>query len=85
VVGTRESFRWLRRFDPTGRTWRHRVVPSNDLKDALLRAGKIEAYHRTYAKRRPEAPVLPAENVVKVQFNAGRAHSSQAKLASEAA
>jgi hypothetical protein len=41
---------------------------------------------RTYAKRRPKAPVLPAENVIEVQFAAGRPHSSHAaKLASEAA
>jgi hypothetical protein len=54
------------------------VIPSRDLKDALLRSGRIEPYQRTYAKRRPKAPVLPADNVLKVRFVADRPCSSQA-------
>ena len=66
--GARKRFRRVGGPIPLGELGGDRVVPSNDLKDALLRAERIKPYRRTYAKRRSKAPVLPAENVVKVQF-----------------
>ena len=44
-----------------------RVVLSNDLKDTLLRSGRIEPYRRTYAKRQP-----------KVDHSAGHATAGRA-------
>jgi hypothetical protein len=38
-----------------------RVIPSRDLKDVLVKAGRIEPYQRTYAKRPPKAAAMPAE------------------------
>ena len=38
-----------------------RVILSGDLRDALVRGGKIEPYSRTYAKRLPKAQALLAE------------------------
>ncbi len=38
-----------------------RVILSSDLRDALVRSGKVEPYRRTYAKRLPKAQALLAE------------------------
>jgi hypothetical protein len=39
------------------------VVLSNDLKETLLRAGRIEPYRRTYAKRLPKVFTQPVETI----------------------
>ena len=53
----------FRRIDgsiPLGARGGNRVILSRDLRDALVRGGKIEPYRRTYAKRLPKAPALRA-------------------------
>jgi hypothetical protein len=46
---------------PLGIQGGDRVIPSRDLKDLLVKAGRIEPYQRTYAKRPPKAVALLAE------------------------
>jgi hypothetical protein len=46
---------------PLGVQGGDRVILSRDLKDVLVKAGRIEPYRRTYAKRPPKAAALPAE------------------------
>ena len=59
--GAGKSFRRVGGSIPLGDLGGNRVILSNDLRDALLRAGRIKPYRRTYAKRLPKAPVLSAE------------------------
>ncbi len=46
---------------PLGILGGDRVVLSSDLRDALVRSGKVEPYRRTYAKRLLKAPAVLAE------------------------
>jgi hypothetical protein len=59
--GAGRSFRRIGGSIPLGALGGNRVILSNDLRDALLRAGRIEPYRRTYAKRSPKAPALSDE------------------------
>ncbi len=59
--GAGKSFRRVGGSIPLGDLGGNRVILSNDLRDALLRAGRIKPYRRTYAKRLPKAPVLSVE------------------------
>jgi hypothetical protein len=57
--GARKSFRRIKGSIPLGELGGDRVVLSKDLKDTLLRAGKIEPYRRTYANRQPRVDTQP--------------------------
>jgi hypothetical protein len=65
--GAHKSFRRIAGSIALGELGGDRVVLSHDLKDTLLRSGRIKPYKRTYAKRLQKAPAL-AENVIRVQF-----------------
>jgi hypothetical protein len=52
--GARKSFRRVGGSIALGELGGDRVVPSNDLKETLLRGGRIASYRRTYAKRQPQ-------------------------------
>jgi hypothetical protein len=56
----RKDFRRIGGSIPLGARGGDRVILSRDLRDALVRGGKIEPYRRTYAKRLPNAPALIA-------------------------
>jgi hypothetical protein len=56
-----KGFRRLDGSIPLGARGGNRVILSRDLRDALVRGGKIEPYNRTYAKRLPKAQALLAE------------------------
>jgi len=45
---------------PLGELGGDRVILSRDLRDALIRAGRVEPYRRTYAKRLPKAKAAAA-------------------------
>jgi hypothetical protein len=53
---------------PLGARGGNRVILSRDLRDALVRGGKIEPYSRTYAKRLPKAQALLAAIEVEVRY-----------------
>jgi len=59
--GARKSFRRVGGSIPLGVRGGDRVRLSEDLRDALMRSGRIEPYRRTYAKRLPGAPAFLAE------------------------
>ncbi len=48
-----------------------RVALSKDLKDTLLRNGRIEPYRRTYAKRLPKVITQPVTQPVEPMGHAG--------------
>jgi hypothetical protein len=50
-----KGFRRIGGSIPLGARGGNRVILSRDLRDALVRGGKIEPYNRTYAKRLPKA------------------------------
>lgn len=54
--GAGKRFRRIRGSIPLGKLGGNRVVLSLDLKAALIHAGRIEPYRRSYAKRQPKAP-----------------------------
>jgi hypothetical protein len=54
--GAGKSFRRIKGSIPLGDLGGDRVVLSLDLKAALIDAGRIEPYRRSYAKRLPKAP-----------------------------
>ena len=56
--GAGKRFRRIRGSIPLGKLGGNRVVLSLDLKAALIHAGRIEPYRRSYAKRLPKAPVV---------------------------
>ena len=60
--GARKSFRRVGGSIALGELGGDRVVPSNDLKDTLLRSGRIESYRRTYAMRQPQI-TQPVETI----------------------
>jgi hypothetical protein len=59
--GAKKSFRRVKGSIPLGELGGDRVVLSNDLKDTLLRTGRIEPYRRTYAKRQRKVVAQPVE------------------------
>lgn len=61
--GARKSFRRVGGSIPLGELAGDRVVPSKDLKETLLRGGRIESYRRTYAKRQPKIVAAPIETI----------------------
>ena len=56
--GAGKSFRRIRGSIPLGKLGGNRVVLSLDLKAALIDAGRIEPYRRSYAKRLPKASAV---------------------------
>jgi hypothetical protein len=62
--GAKKSFRRIKGSIPLGELGGDRVLLSNDLKDTLLRNGRIEPYRRTYAKRQPKVVTQPVEQGV---------------------
>ena len=56
--GAGKSFRRIKGSIPLGKLGGNRVVLSLDLKAALIDAGRIEPYRRSYAKRLPKAPAV---------------------------
>jgi hypothetical protein len=66
--GAGKSFRRLGGSIPLGDLGGNRVILSNDLRDALLRAGRIEPSQRTYAKRLPKTPKLSAKTKVRLEL-----------------
>jgi hypothetical protein len=56
--GAGKRFRRIKGSIPLGDLGGDRVVLSLDLKAALIDAGRIEPYRRSYAKRLPKAPVV---------------------------
>ena len=56
--GAGKRFRRIRGSIPLGKLGGNRVVLSLDLKAALIHAGRIEPYRRSYAKRLPKAPMV---------------------------
>jgi hypothetical protein len=66
--GAGKSFRRIGGSIPLGALGGNRVILARDLRDALLRAGRIEPYRRTYAKRLPAAPELPAETEARLEL-----------------
>jgi hypothetical protein len=61
--GAHKGFRRVGGSIPLGELGGDRVIPSNDLKDTLLRTGRIEPYRRTYAKRLPKVVTQPVEPI----------------------
>ena len=59
----RKGFRRIKGSIPLGELGGDRVALSNDLKDTLLRSGRIEPYRRTYAKRQKKVSAQPVEPV----------------------
>jgi len=60
----RKGFRRIKGSIPLGALGGDRVVLSNDLKEALLRSGRIEPYRRTYAKRQKTVSTQPGTQPV---------------------
>jgi hypothetical protein len=60
----RKGFRRIGGSIPLGALGGDRVVLSNDLKDRLLRNGRIVPYRRTYAKRQPKVVTQPVDQLV---------------------
>jgi len=59
--GAKKSFRRIKGSIPLGELGGDRVALSSDLKDTLLRSGRIEPYRRTYAKRQPKVSAQSVE------------------------
>jgi hypothetical protein len=83
--GARKSFRRIKGSRPLGELGGDRVIPSRDLRDSLIRAGRIEPYRRTYARRLPKAAAPSAENVVIAQFGVCRSPGEPASRLAEVA
>jgi hypothetical protein len=62
--GAKKSFRRIKGSIPLGELDADRVALSNDLRDTLLRSGKIEPYRRTYAKRQKKVSTQSAMRAV---------------------
>ena len=58
-----KSFRRIKGSIPLGELGGDRVALSNDLRDTLLRSGRIKPYRRTYAKRQKKVVTQPVEPV----------------------
>ena len=55
--GARKSFRRVGGSIPLGERGGNRVVLSRDLRDALVRSGRVKPYVRSYAKRRTKRQI----------------------------
>ncbi|HKN26966.1 MAG TPA: hypothetical protein VJY34_03430 [Roseiarcus sp.] len=62
--GAKKSFRRIKGSIPLGELGGDRVVLSHDLKETLLRSGRIEPYRRTYAKRLTKVATQPIMQAV---------------------
>ena len=79
-----KGFRRLDGSSPLGARGGNRVILSRDLRDALVRGGKIEPYRRAYAKRLPKAAALLAEIEVSYRDSLFRATVAGSRRAPEA-